>query len=86
LIGVILAQAGIQRGGPALIAPLPLLVISGDRDKIFPIEATKKAYGELSKDHEFLKASDYLESDFFEGVHEWRNRKTLPFLKRHFGP
>ncbi len=69
----------------ALIAPRPLLVISGDEDKIFPIEATEKAYQDLSKVYELLNAPDRLESDFFDGVHEWSNRKTLPFLAAHWG-
>ncbi|MCA9442774.1 MAG: acetylxylan esterase [Candidatus Omnitrophica bacterium] len=69
----------------ALIAPRPFLVISGDQDKIFPIDATKKAYQDLSKVYALLDSSDHLDSDFFEGVHEWSNRKTLPFLAAHFG-
>lgn len=69
----------------ALIAPRPLLVISGSRDDIFPIEATKRAYETLSKTYDCLDARENLESDFFEGVHEWSNRKTLPFIEAHFG-
>lgn len=69
----------------ALIAPRPLLVISGSEDPIFPIAATKHAFAALSKTYQCLGAPNNLESDFFEGVHEWSNRKTLPFLKEHFG-
>jgi len=69
----------------ALIAPRPLLVISGTEDKIFPMEATKRAFEDLSKTYDLLDARHRLESDFFEGVHEWSNRKTLPFLEKHFG-
>jgi dienelactone hydrolase len=69
----------------ALIAPRPALIISGTEDKIFPIEATKRAYEDLARTYELLGASENVESDFFEGVHEWSNRKTLPFLERHFG-
>ena len=69
----------------ALIAPRPLLIISGTEDSIFPIEATRSAFADLSKTYQCLSASDNLESDFFDGVHEWSNRKTLPFLKKHFG-
>lgn len=69
----------------ALIAPRPALMISGTEDKIFPIEATRKAYGELEKTYGVLGVPGNLDSDFFEGVHEWSNAKTLPFLKEHFG-
>ncbi|HOZ47186.1 MAG TPA: alpha/beta hydrolase family protein [Candidatus Hydrogenedentes bacterium] len=70
----------------ALIAPRPLLVISGSDDTIFPIEATKRAYETLAKTYEVLGARDRLDSDFFEGIHEWSNLKTLPFLEKHLGP
>jgi len=68
----------------ALIAPRPMLVISGSDDNIFPIEATKRAFQTLAGTYEILGARDKLDSDFFEGVHEWSNRKTLPFLATHF--
>jgi dienelactone hydrolase len=69
----------------ALIAPRPALIISGTEDKIFPIEATRRAYDALAKTYGVLGASEALESDFFEGGHEWSNRKSLPFLKKHLG-
>ncbi|MEO2034713.1 MAG: alpha/beta hydrolase family protein [Planctomycetaceae bacterium] len=69
----------------ALIAPRPMLVISGSRDRIFPIDATKRAFEDLARTYHCLGVPDHLESDFFEGVHQWSNRKTLPFLATHFG-
>jgi len=68
----------------ALIAPRPLLVISGSEDSIFPIEATKRAFETLAATYDVLGARDNIESDFFEGVHQWSNRKTLPFLSKHY--
>jgi len=81
---------GILRWGEmsdvgALIAPRPLLVISGTEDKIFPIDATRRAYDTLAGTYAVLGARGHIESDFFEGVHEWSNRKTLPFLQQHLG-
>ncbi len=38
---------GEMREIAALIAPRPLLVISGKQDAIFPIKATRRAYAEL---------------------------------------
>ncbi len=69
----------------ALIAPRPLLVISGDEDAIFPIEATKAAFAQLAETYAVLGARERLESDFFPGVHQWSNRETLPFLEKPLG-
>ena len=69
----------------ALFAPRPLLVISGTRDSIFPIKATRKAYRKLAETYGVLGAKSHLEKDFFEGPHAWSNRKTLTFLSKHFG-
>ncbi len=76
---------GEMREIAALIAPRPLLVISGKQDAIFPIKATRRAYAELRDVYDLLDAPRNLESDFFDGPHKWSNRKTLPFLSKHFG-
>lgn len=70
----------------ALIAPRPLLVMNGRQDPIFPFAATRRAYARLHRTYARLGAADRLWSDFFEGGHEWSNRRTLPFLDRHFDP
>jgi hypothetical protein len=70
----------------ALIAPRPFLVIAGTQDRIFPIEATRRAYDALARTYGLLGARDRLDRDFFDGPHAWSNRKTLPFLIRHWGP
>ncbi len=81
---------GIMRYGEmsdiaALIAPRPLLIISGIKDSIFPIKATRKAYKQLEQVYKLLGAGKNLEKDFFDGPHSWSNRKSLSFLKKHFG-
>jgi dienelactone hydrolase len=67
----------------ALIAPRPLLVISGEHDEIFPIAATRQAYAELQQVYALLGAGDCLMDDFFDGPHAWSNRRTLAFLAQH---
>ncbi|MBM3278704.1 MAG: acetylxylan esterase [Candidatus Handelsmanbacteria bacterium] len=69
----------------ALVAPRPLLVISGTEDRIFPIRATRAAYRQLRPVYEVLGAGDRLQSDFFPGPHAWSNRKTMAFLRQHWG-
>ena len=75
---------GEMRDIGALIAPRPLLVISGKKDPIFPIKATRQAYSELEEVYDLLGAGQNLEKDFFDGPHAWSNRKTLAFLGKHF--
>ena len=76
---------GEMRDIASLIAPRPLLIISGKKDPIFPIKATRQAYSELKEVYGLLDAGGNLEKDFFDGPHAWSNRKTLLFLKKHFG-
>jgi dienelactone hydrolase len=76
---------GEMRDVAALIAPRPLLIISGTKDPIFPIKATKKAYQQLLEVYKLLGAEENIEKDFFKGPHSWSNRKTLSFLRKHLG-
>ena len=69
----------------AMIAPRPLLIINGRSDPIFPFGATRRAYDRLGKTYRLLDFRKNLQSDFFEGGHQWSNRKTLTFLRKHLG-
>ena len=68
----------------ASYAPKPVLLINGKRDPIFPISAARAGFKKLKTVYSLLGREKNLETDFFDGVHEWSNRKTLPFLKKHF--
>ena len=75
---------GEMREIAALIAPRPLLVISGTQDPIFPIAATEQAYADLEPVYELLGAAGNLDHDFFDGPHSWSNRKAISFMQKHF--
>jgi len=64
----------------SLIAPRALLVESGTKDDIFPIESAKYAYEKVKEVYRFLNAEDKIDSDFFEGRHEISGRKSYDFL------
>ncbi len=66
----------------ALIAPRPLLIESGSKDPIFPIEAAKYAYERIRRAYALLKAEDRLDADFFEGRHEISGRKSYEFMAK----
>lgn len=58
-----------------MIAPRPLLVESGTKDPIFPIEATLKAYTKLEQIYALLGAEDRLDKDIFPADHQiWGNK------------
>ena len=76
---------GEMREIAAVFAPKPMLIIAGTRDEIFPIAATRRACRELAEVYELLGAPGNLDRDFFNGPHAWNHRKTVPFLRRHWG-
>ena len=69
----------------ALIAPRPLLLVNGTGDDGFPISGARAGHAVLRKVYGLLNAEDSLEKDFFQGGHQWSNRKSLKFLRKHFG-
>ena len=64
----------------ASLAPRKLLIESGTKDKIFPIEASKKAHEEIKKVYSLAGAADKLQIDFFEGKHQVSGKKSFDFL------
>jgi len=64
-----------------MIAPRPLLVESGTRDDIFPIEAVNVAYEHVKKAYELLHAEERLDRDVFEGRHQISGNKAYDWLK-----
>ena len=64
----------------ALIAPRPLLMESGTKDTIFPIEAVKASYMRLCSLYGRLDAKDNIDIDIFSGDHQISGAKAYDFL------
>jgi len=65
-----------------LIAPRPLLVLSGTEDPISPIEAVRAACREIRRAYTILDAENSLQTDFFDGGHRYEGRKVVPFFEK----
>lgn len=66
-----------------LIAPRPLLIEAGRQDPIFPIAATEAAIRKLQQCYRVAGAPEALETDIFDGPHEFSGAKTWTFFSRH---
>ncbi len=78
-------QYGDMSDVVALYAPRPVLLINGINDPIFPIQEAREGYAKLQEVYRLLGKEENIDADFFDGPHAWSNRKTIPFLKKHFG-
>ncbi len=66
-----------------LIAPRPLLIEAGRQDPIFPIAVTEEAIRKLRRCYKVAGAPDALETDVFDGPHEFSGAKTWSFFSAH---
>jgi dienelactone hydrolase len=66
-----------------LIAPRPLFVESGEKDEIFPIEASRESFTRVKKVYELFDAAGVIEQETFDGPHSFWGVKGMPFLARH---
>jgi len=66
-----------------LIAPRPLFVESGERDNIFPIQASLESFGQVRQIYSMLDAADRLEQEVFAGEHSFWGKRGIPFIARH---
>jgi len=65
-----------------LIAPRPLFVESGERDNIFPIDASIESFNNLRDIYRVFGAADRIEQEVFSGEHSFWGRRGIPFLAR----
>jgi dienelactone hydrolase len=66
-----------------LIAPRPLFVESGEKDNIFPIQASIESFNEVRKIYGVFGAADSVEQEVFPGEHSFWGKRGIPFLARH---
>ena len=70
-----------------LIAPRPLFVESGDKDNIFPINASIESFTHVRDIYRVFGAADRIEQEVFPGEHAFWGKRGIPFLARHLtGP
>ncbi|MCS6951648.1 MAG: alpha/beta hydrolase family protein [Bryobacterales bacterium] len=68
-----------------LIAPRALFVESGERDEIFPVEASRASFARVREIYRIFGADERIEQEIFPGGHEFHGKRGLPFLARHLG-
>jgi dienelactone hydrolase len=66
-----------------LIAPRPLFVESGERDNIFPIQASVESFKRVREIYGVFGASDRIEQEVFPDEHAFWGKRGIPFLARH---
>jgi dienelactone hydrolase len=63
-----------------LIAPRPLFSEGGDRDPIFPVEATRQSFMRVRDIYQVFGSPNAVQQEIFPGVHEFHGAQGLPFL------
>ena len=66
-----------------LIAPRPLFVESGDKDNIFPVQASRASFERVKKVYEVFGAPDLAAQEIFDGEHSFWGRGGLAFAEKH---
>jgi Abhydrolase family len=66
-----------------LIAPRPLFVESGEKDNIFPIQASIESFNNVREIYRVFGAADRIEQEVFPGEHSFWGKRGIPFLARH---
>jgi dienelactone hydrolase len=63
-----------------LLAPRPLFVESGEKDNIFPIEASLESFNKVREIYAVFGAADRVQQEVFPGEHSFWGRQGIPFL------
>lgn len=62
------------------LAPKKLFIESGEKDKLFPIDASKLAHEKIRQVYSLMGAEDNLQIDIFNGKHSVCGRKSFDYL------
>jgi dienelactone hydrolase len=65
-----------------LIAPRPLFVESGERDRIFPLNASVEGFRAVREIYRVFGAEDRVEQEVFPDEHAFWGRRGIPFVAR----
>jgi dienelactone hydrolase len=65
-----------------LIAPRPLFVESGEKDNIFPVQASIESFNKVREIYSVFGAADRVEQEVFPGEHSFWGKRGIPFLAR----
>jgi hypothetical protein len=66
-----------------LIAPRPLFVESGEKDNIFPIQASRESFEKVRGIYRVFDSTELVEQEVFPGEHSFWGKRGIPFLVRH---
>jgi dienelactone hydrolase len=65
-----------------LIAPRPLFVESGEKDNIFPIQASIASFNEVKKIYSIFGVAENVDQEVFPDEHSFWGKRGIPFLAR----
>jgi len=68
-----------------LIAPRPLFVESGEKDNIFPIEASRAGFAGVKRVYDLLGVADHCRQEVFDASHSFHGVQGIPFLVKYLG-
>jgi hypothetical protein len=63
-----------------LIAPRPLFVESGEKDNIFPVNASVESFRAAREIYRVFGAEDRIEQEVFPGEHTFWGKRGIPFV------
>jgi dienelactone hydrolase len=66
-----------------LIAPRPLFVESGEKDNIFPIQASIESFNLVRQIYSVFGAAERVEQEIFPAEHSFWGKRGIPFTARH---
>jgi hypothetical protein len=66
-----------------LIAPRPLFVESGEKDNIFPIQASLASFAKVKEIYAMFGAGGVVEQETFNEAHSFWGKRGIPFVARH---